>query len=159
MRLLEQGHDETRRLISGLRPPVLDESGVVEAIAHLVHDQTRQKGPQIDYHSMVEFDRLVPALENAVYRICQEAITNAAQHSRAEKVRVSLVQLRNRLRIEVRDWGVGFDAKTAATGRFGLEGIRQRARLLGGKCNIRSRPGQGTRVIVELPVLESQEEE
>jgi two-component system sensor histidine kinase UhpB len=159
MALLRQGHDEARRLISGLRPPVLDESGVVEAIAHLVHEQGRQKGPKIDYHSMVTFDRLAPTLENAVYRICQEAITNAAQHSRAEKVRVSLVQLRNRLRIEVRDWGIGFDAKTAAKGRFGLEGIRQRAKLLGGKCNIRSRPDQGSRVIVELPVVERQEEE
>ncbi len=159
MALLRKGHEETRRLISGLRPPVLDESGVVEAIAHLVHEQIRQNGPRIDYHSMVEFDRLVPALENAVYRICQEALTNAVQHSRAKKVRVSLVQLRDRLRIEVRDRGIGFDTKTAALGRFGLEGIRQRAKLLGGKCNIRSRPGEGTRVIVELPIVERQEEE
>jgi PAS domain S-box-containing protein len=158
MKLLQQGHDETRRLISGLRPPVLDESGVVEAVAHLVHEQSRQKGPKIDYHTMVEFDRLVPTLENAVYRICQEALSNAAQHSQAERVRVSLVQLRDRIRIEVRDWGIGFDTKAAAKGRFGLEGIRQRAKLLGGKCHIRSRPGQGTRVIVELPVVERQEE-
>ena len=125
MKLLRQGHDETRRLIAGLRPPVLDESGVVEAIEHLVHEQGRQKGPKINYHSMVDFDRLAPALENAVYRICQEALTNAVEHSRTEKVRVSLVQLRDRMRIEVRDWGIGFDAKTAGKGRFGLEGIRQ----------------------------------
>jgi PAS domain S-box-containing protein len=159
MKLLQQGHDETRRLISGLRPPVLDESGVVQAIAHLVHERSRQKGPTVDYHTMVEFERLVPTLENAVYRICQEALTNALQHSRAEKVRVSLVQLRDRLRIEVRDWGIGFDIKAAAKGRFGLEGIRQRVKLLGGKCNIRSKPGRGTRLIVELPVVERQEEE
>jgi signal transduction histidine kinase len=67
------------------------------------------------------------------------------------------VQLQNRLRIEIRDWGVGFDVKTAAKGRFGLEGIRQRAKLLGGKCTIGSRLGRGTRVIVELPVVEQEE--
>jgi PAS domain S-box-containing protein len=156
--LLRQSHDEARRLISGLRPPVLDESGVVQAISHLVHEELCEGGPTIDFHTMVEFDRLAPALENAIYRICQEALTNAMQHSGAQKVLVSLVQLKNRLRIEVRDWGAGFDIKAAAKGRFGLEGIRQRAKMIGGKCNIRSKAGQGTRVIVELPVVERQEE-
>ena len=68
-----QGHFEARRLIAGVRPPILDESGVVEAISHLVHEQGRDKGPKIEYHSRVDFDRLDPTLENAIYRIAQEA--------------------------------------------------------------------------------------
>ena len=139
MTMLQQGHYEARRLIAGVRPPILDESGVVDAVGHLVNEQSRLKGPKIDYHSRVDFDRLVPTLENAIYRITQEALMNACQHSKSEKVRVSLLQQEDRVRIEIRDWGVGFDPKAVRGNRFGLEGIRQRARLLGGKFSIRSK--------------------
>jgi PAS domain S-box-containing protein len=154
MTMLRQGHSESRRLISGVRPPILDESGVVAAIAHLVSDQNVLKGPKIKYFSAVTFDRLVPIVENAIYRIVQEALANACQHSQSETARVSLVQREGRVKIEIRDWGVGFDVKAVQENRFGLEGIRQRARLLGGKCSIRSKLGKGTRIAVELPVVE-----
>jgi PAS domain S-box-containing protein len=154
MTMLRQGHFEARRLISGVRPPILDESGVVAAIAHLVSDQSHLKGPKIDYHSRVDFDRLAATLENSIYRIVQEALTNACQHSKSEKVRISLLQREDRVQIEIRDWGIGFDAKSVYENRFGLMGIRQRARLLGGKCSIQSRAGKGTRIAVELPVVE-----
>jgi signal transduction histidine kinase len=90
--------------------------------------------------------------------IAQEALTNACKHSKSERISVSLLQREDRLRIEIRDWGVGFDPKTGPKNRFGLEGIRQRARLLGGKCNIRSTAGKGTRITVELPVIPRDEE-
>lgn len=151
--MLQQGHFEARRLIAGVRPPILDESGVVEAVAHLIHEVGRDKGPTIDFHSGVAFDRLDPTLENAIYRIAQEALANACKHSNSERVQVSLLQRVDRLRIEIRDWGDGFDPKAVPKSHFGLEGIRQRARLLGGKCSIRSREGKGTRVTVELPVV------
>ena len=154
--MLRQAHFETRRLIAGVRPPILDESGVVEAIAHLIHEQSREKGPRIENFSKVEFDRLDPTLENAIYRICQEALANACQHSQSPRVRVRLVQRQDRIRIEVRDWGAGFDPKAAPKNRYGLEGIRQCAKLLGGKCGIHTAVGKGTRVIVELPVVEKE---
>jgi signal transduction histidine kinase len=153
MTMLQQGHHDARRLIAGVRPPILDEEGIAAAITHLVNEQSRLKGPKIEYHSKVDFDRLAPILENAIYRIAQEGLTNACQHSKSEKVRVSLLQQEDRVRIEIRDWGVGFDTKTVRENHFGLEGIRQRARLLGGKCSIRSKPGKGTRITVELPVV------
>jgi PAS domain S-box-containing protein len=153
MTMLQQGHVEARRLISGVRPPILDEQGVIAAIAHLVHEQSRLKGPKIDNHSRVDFDRLAPILENAIYRIAQEGLANACQHSKSEKVRVSLVQRGDRIRIEVRDWGIGFNTKSVQENRFGLVGIRQRVGLLGGKCSIRSTMGEGTRITVELPVV------
>jgi signal transduction histidine kinase len=159
MTLLRQGHFETRRLIAGVRPPILDESGVAEAISHLVLEQGREGGPKIECLSQVDFDRLVPTLENAIYRICQEALANACQHSKSKTVRVSLLQRKDRVRIVVRDWGIGFDAKAVRDNRYGLEGIRQRARLLGGKCSIRSKTGRGTLVMVELPVVERDEDE
>jgi signal transduction histidine kinase len=153
MTMLRQGHFEARRLIAGVRPPILDEEGIAAAITHLVNEQNSLKGSKIEYRSTVSFDRLVPTLENAIYRIAQEGLTNACQHSQSEKVRVSLLQQEDRVRIEIRDWGVGFDTRTMRESHFGLEGIRQRARLLGGKCSIRSVAGKGTRIIVELPVV------
>lgn len=154
MTMLRQAHFETRRLIAGVRPPILDESGVVAAVGHLVNEQSRLNGPRIEYRSQVDFDRLAPILENSIYRIGQEGLANACRHSGSEKVRISLIQQGDVVRIVIRDWGVGFDPKNVQRGCYGLAGIRQRARLLGGKCRIRSYPGKGTCVAVELPVVE-----
>lgn len=156
LQMLRQAHFEARRLISGVRPPILDESGIVAAIAHLVHEQQIAHGPRIELHSQVSFERLPPVLENAIYRIAQEALANASKHSRSEKVRVALVQEQDELRLEVQDWGVGFDPACVAENRFGLEGIRERTRLLGGKMKIRSRPGEGTLLRVVLPLIAHQ---
>ena len=153
MTMLQQGHFEARRLIAGVRPPILDESGVVAAIGHLVNEQNHLQGPSIEYRSRVAFDRLAPTVENAIYRIVQEGLTNACRHSKSDKVRVSLVQRGDLVRIEVRDWGIGFDIRARQENRFGLEGIRQRGRLLGGKCNIQSKTDKGTRITLELPVV------
>ena len=154
--LLRQAHAEARRLISGVRPPILDESGVVAAIAHLVHDPAFERGPKIEFRSRVTFHRLAPVVENVVYRIVQEGLTNARHHSHSPEIRVSLLQRDDRLRIKIQDWGVGFDPATVHENRFGLEGIRKH-RLMGGKCTIRSRPGTGAAIIVELPVVEGSE--
>ncbi len=152
--LLERGHREARRLISGVRPPILDESGVLAAVAHLAYDPAFEQGPKVELHSRVAFRRLDPVAENVVYRMVQEALSNARSYSQSPRIVVSLVQRGDCLRIAVRDWGVGFDPRKVPEDRFGLAGIRERARLLGGRCRIRSRPGGGTSVLVELPVIE-----
>ena len=154
--LLNQGYCEARRLIAGVRPPILDESGIVAAVGHLVNEQRLNQEIEFEYRHRVRFERLAPMLENAIYRVAQEAVANASRHSKSSKVRVSLVQKGNRIRITIRDWGVGFDLKTTQENRFGLEGIRQRARLLGGKCNVLSIVSKGTCISVELPLCESE---
>ncbi len=153
MSVLRQAHSEVRRLVAGVRPPILDDEGVLAAIGHLVHEQEFRDGTKIEFHSEVQFDRLVPILENAIYRIVQEGLANACQHSNSQKVEVELVQYGDELRIGIQDWGVGFDPKVVQDGHFGLEGIRQRARLLGGNVTVESAPGHGTCITVELPVL------
>ncbi len=158
MTMLQQSHAEARRLISGVRPPILDESGVVAAIVHLVYDPAFEQGPKIEFRNRVKFERLAPVLENVIYRIVQEGLTNARSHSKSKEIMVGLKQRGDRLQIEIRDWGVGFDPKTVRENRFGLEGIRERARLLGGKCRIHSKPGEGTSIVVELPVAEQESE-
>jgi PAS domain S-box-containing protein len=153
MTMLRQSHSETRRLISGVRPPILDEAGILTAIAHLVEEFRRRKGPKIELRTRVQFDRLVPALENTVYRIVQEGLANACRHSHSPKVLTELAERGDRLHIEVRDWGVGFDPHSVKETCFGLEGIRQRARLLEGRVRLETAPGKGTRLRVELPVV------
>jgi PAS domain S-box-containing protein len=156
MTMLRQAHFEARRLISGVRPPILDESGIVAAIAHLVNEERRKKGPTIEFRSSVKFERLAPVMENAIYRIVQGGLANACTHSKSERVQISLLQRGGQVRIEIRDWGIGFQPEEAVDNRFGLEGIRERARLLGGKCEIHSEPGKGTRITIELPVGDPQ---
>lgn len=152
MDLLRQAHVEARRLISGVRPPVLDEAGIETAIAHLVHDLRSRGGPKIEFRSMANLDRLPPVQENALYRMAQESLTNACRYSKSDRVRVTLASDDSAVVLEVRDWGVGFDPATVGQGHFGLEGIRERTRLLGGELTIDSRPGGGTIVRVRLPL-------
>ena len=156
LQMLQQSHSEARRLISGVRPPILDESGIVAALAHLAHDQQNLDAPSIEFQSDVEFHRLEPVLENAVYRIAQEALANSCQHSQSLRVRLALIQAKENIRIEVQDWGVGFDPESVDENRFGLRGIRERARLLGGEASIHSQPGKGTLVNVTLPLVLAQ---
>jgi PAS domain S-box-containing protein len=150
--MLRQAHFEARRLISGVRPPILDESGIVAAVAHLVNEHRLQKGPTIEFRSEVAFDRLAPILENAIYRIVQEGLANACRHSKSDKVRVELVQRNDILQIVVKDWGIGFDPNKVKDDRFGLEGIRERARLLAGHTVIETKRKHGTCITVELPL-------
>ena len=156
--LVRQAHAESRRLINEVRPPVIDEIGLETAMSHLVHEQRRHGGPKIEFDSDVQFDRLPPILENALYRIAQEALTNACKHSKSKEVKVSMSQQGQEVRLEVRDRGVGFDWASVGQGHFGLEGIRQRVRLLGGQLTIESAAGSGTVVHVVVPILEKPSE-
>ena len=139
-----------------MRPPILDESGLTAALAHLVSDHSTPAGPKVEFHSGVKVRRLATVLENAVYRIVQEALANALQHSGSKRVKVSIIQDNSDLRLAVQDWGAGFNPKAVPENRFGLEGIRERARLLGGECSIESEPGKGTCVRVVLPIVEQE---
>ena len=104
----------------------------------------------------MQFGKLWPILENAIYRIAQEALTNACKHSKSKKVTVTMTQEGQDVQLEVRDWGIGFDTESVKEGHFGLEGIRQRARLLGGRLTIESSPESGTLIRVIVPILEKQ---
>jgi PAS domain S-box-containing protein len=151
--LLRKAMAETRRLISGLRPPVLDESGVVPAINYLIAEQSLQDGPKIDFDYPANFPRLAAPLEIAVFRIVQESLTNACRYSKSENVRIELTQTDDRVRIDVQDWGVGFDLANVKGDHVGLRGIHERVELLGGSIAIKTAPRQGTRITAELPLV------
>lgn len=154
LHLLERSVNEVRNLISGLRPPVLDEAGVVPAIEYLIRE-SQGSGPEIEFHHQMRSQRLPGPLETTVFRIVQESLNNARHYSHSDRVRVNLTENKHWLRIEVQDWGVGFNPKEVEAGHFGLEGIRERARLLGGRSSIESSPGKGTHVMVEIPLSDT----
>jgi PAS domain S-box-containing protein len=153
LQLLTDGIAEARRLISGLRPPILDQSGVVVAIEFLVADFEKRSGIAIDFSCDVHFQRLASPLENALFRVVQETLTNATRYSRSPKIEVRLEQIDRRIVLEVQDWGVGFNPDDVGEDHFGLRGIRERVRLMGGTAEFRSAPGKGTLVRVELPLI------
>ncbi len=149
--LLRQCLTETRRLISGVRPPILDEFGVVTAIQGMIEETHARGGPRVEFQNSVSFQRLEPVLENTIYRIIQEGLQNACRHSHSEKVLVELTQAEGNIRLRVQDWGTGFDLRQIDRKRYGLTGIRERVRLMGGNVSIDSRLGEGTSILVELP--------
>lgn len=155
LRLLRESMAEARRLVRGLRPPVLDEYGIVPAIEHLIEDHLASGGAEVEFAASAATRRLARPLEGALFRIVQETLNNIRRHSRSGRARIELRQDHERVCLTVEDQGVGFEPEKVSTDHFGLRGIRERARLLGGRAEISSTPGQGTRVFVELPVVES----
>jgi len=159
VRLLSTSIAEARRLISGLRPPVLDESGVVVAVEYLVGEAQERGCPPVSFLVDVQFDRLAFPLENAIFRIVQEALNNACRYSESPRIELRLTQVVGRVQISVEDWGRGFRPDDVAENRFGLRGIRERARLLGGSAEVHSAPGAGARIFVDLPLIEAAHDE
>lgn len=142
-----------RALISDLRPDSLDRLGVAAALDGLARRvEARSKGVQIE----VEADRKVrgrfdQAVEIAVYRVAQEAITNAIRHGLAERIRVALAPRDGDIELRVIDEGAGFDPEAADLG-FGIVGMTERAELAGGSIAIESAPGGGATVRMRLPI-------
>jgi PAS domain S-box-containing protein len=159
MKILRESHLEARRLIRGVRPLALDQSSVVVALRQFVQGFEAKPGPKTEFHSQVDFDRLESREEIAIYRIIHEGVTNARRHSESDTVRVELVQQGDTIRILIQDQGIGFEPSRTGAYCFGLESIRERAKMLGGQADIVTSPGEGTHITVELPVLLRDEDE
>ncbi len=149
--LLREAVQSARRMISGLRPPIIDEQGVVAAIEYLV-SELNTEGMQIWLDHDLRVQRLSPVFEASVFRIVQEALTNVQRHSGTTLADVKLRQVGQRLELEICDFGVGFDPDNVGSGHFGLRGIAERVRLLNGELSINSSPGKGSAILVSVPV-------
>ncbi len=150
---LDQALAETRRLVGGLRPAVIEESGLATAVELLAAEREEQCGIKMEFICDTPFERLDSLTENALYRIAQEGLTNAVRYSKSKNVRITLRRHDDRVTLEIRDWGCGFESQSVGKSHFGLEGIRERASILGGRAAIESSPGRGTVISVELPVV------
>jgi signal transduction histidine kinase len=147
-----------RGLITELRPAALDQLGLEPAVLALI-DRFRASGLDVDVNIDLARgqDRLKPELETGIYRIVQEALTNAVKHGDAERAAVELVEDERGIRVSIRDDGEGFEP-TAATDGFGLLGMHERVELLQGELTVESAPGNGTQISVSLPPSRAGEE-
>ncbi|MGQ9600413.1 MAG: response regulator [Anaerolineae bacterium] len=148
--------DQVRRLSLDLRPGILDDLGLVSALRWYLNRWNKSYEIQVEFQVMGLEERLPPELETALYRIVQEAMTNVAKHAQASQVRVLLERTPSTTLALIEDNGRGFVPdevfrETPIQGA-GLLGIRERASLLGGQFTITSHPGQGTCLLVEVPL-------
>jgi len=153
---LESDMSGLRALITELRPPVLDELGAKAAIEALA-ERVSTNGLIVDatvelaHESGRAAQRLTSELELTMYRIVQEALTNAVKNGRATRGAVEVIEGARTIEVSIRDDGAGFDPTTRTEG-FGVLGMRERAALLHGTLEILSAPGQGTKVSCTLPI-------
>lgn len=148
-----------RALSHSLRPPLLDELGLVAALRAFLEEQGWRANLSCKLDAPEDLGKLPPEIEIVAFRVVQEAVTNAVRHAQARSVRVSIARAEGTLRVSVRDDGRGFDVEAAFAraidgGNLGLVGMRERARALGGKFEVRGKAGDegGAQVSVELPV-------
>lgn len=154
LRLIRDAVGEGRRLISGAAamPPQVE--SLSEAIRQLAGRIEQDHGIAVAFIPPPREPRLSPAVRWTVLRIVREALSNVWRHSRSPRAEVTLREHGGELIVAIRDWGQGFDPLTTKPESFGLAGIRERARLLGGTATITSRPGEGTVVEVKVPITE-----
>jgi signal transduction histidine kinase len=151
---------ETRRLILGLRPTVLDDLGLIPAIRWYSETYLATRGIDVAIATDKAPARLPSHIEVAMFRIVQEALNNVARHAGAEHVRIEMRFDDTTVRLLVEDDGTGFDVDRllnhsgTVSESVGLLGMQERVKLLGGRLEIRSQPGAGTSVVVEAPVNE-----
>jgi signal transduction histidine kinase len=154
-KLAEQLVDDTHHLAWELRPVALDDLGLEMAISNSVEKWSERHSIAVDFHSSLEKQRLPSAVETAVFRIVQEALTNVFKHAQANRVSVMLEYRYDELLVIVEDNGCGFQPEVPPTvkerGGLGLIGIHERVALVGGKFNIESEPGSGTTLVIRIP--------
>ncbi len=161
LELIEQTVREARHIIANLRPTALDDFGLATAL-RLQVEEFRSEDCETVYEEALGDDgdaRLPVAVETALFRVAQEALTNIRKHAESPRVRVRLERLDGTVRLEVRDWGRGFELGKGTTKggpgeRVGLVGMQERIALLGGDLKVHSEPGAGTSIVAEVPLPE-----
>lgn len=136
-----------------MRPPALDELGLVAVVESMLNE-FRHTGMGVELQIGGQYEKLPAEIEMSLYRCIQEALTNVARHASATNVSVGLDCNSQVVRVRITDDGIGFDPRGGrATGKsLGLQGMKERVALLGGKLNINSSPGKGTNIQITIPL-------
>lgn len=141
--------EEVRRISQRLRPGVLADLGLLSSLSSLASDLTARTGVSVHRGFLPGLPELSPESELVVYRVAQEALTNVARHAGAANVEMGLTRRGDVLVLRVADDGVG---GTTAMNGAGIQGMRERAQMVGGQLDVRSREGGGTEVVLDVPV-------
>lgn len=153
--LAEQTIENLRRFTRALRPIYLEDLGLVTALEMLAREIAQNHALHVDFHKIGPERRLAPEVELSLYRIAQEALNNVVKHAQATHASLTLTFMPQFVELTVSDNGVGFTVPQSPTdlapaGHFGLLGMHERASLIGGRLEIESAPGNGTRLRVRV---------
>jgi signal transduction histidine kinase len=154
-RLVENSMKKVHQFARELRPPVLDDFGLIPALHAYSKNLTERKKLKIQMTAFGGVEALGAAKRTVLFRVAQEALTNIARHAGATSVRISISEVSGAIRMEINDNGKSFDVdKTLAASsnkRLGLVGMKERVEMVGGKLAIESNPGRGTIVRADIP--------
>lgn len=152
--LVRQSIDEARKVIAELRPTVVDDLGLDEGLRRYAVEICESHHWEYEIISDLGGLEIARPVQTAIFRIAQEALANVSKHAQAHKVRVELLIQQQNLQFSVQDWGRGFDPAELAgeLSHLGLVSMQERAGMLGGICEIRSKMGEGTLVEVKIPL-------
>jgi signal transduction histidine kinase len=155
--LANSAHDEVRRSIFDLWPSALTMELFMADLTNYVSSCCRPRPFSIVFSNNGDFNSLSSGMKRTVYRMAQEALANSARHSGAESARLCLTVTDDEVYLVVSDEGKGFEPEIALSRsqnreHFGLHGIQERARAMGGDCEVSSRPNAGTRIMINLPI-------
>lgn len=144
--------DEARRSVLDLRAAPLEGRTLAEAVNQLVQDVTAKAALAVNLQVVGAHQPLPVAIEAGLYRVTQEALTNIVSHAHATRADLHLLVTLRSIQLTIHDNGCGFEPDTVTPNRYGLTGMNERVRLLGGQLQIQSAPGAGTKVVVTIPL-------
>ena len=153
-RLTQDTLGTVRNIAMGLRPSMLDDSGLAPALRWQIREFSKRSGIEVSVQIDGDVDSIGDPQRTCIYRVVQEALTNCARHSRARSAQVGLTGRAGVVEVKVQDDGIGF-VKTENAPGMGLIGIEERIRELGGKVRVVSRLGEGTQLWAQIPLSES----
>lgn len=155
--IVEHTLDAIRNRALDLRPPMLDDLGLYPALDWYCRRQQERSGLCVSLLAAQDMGRLPEALETTVFRVVQEAVNNALRHAAATEVTVTVLRQEGSIRVEIRDDGKGFEASKAMDGSagFGLNAMKERVALAGGKLEVLAVVGEATRIVAVLPLDEA----
>jgi signal transduction histidine kinase len=148
-----EGLEDARRMLAALRPEILTQRALPEALSRVCHEWSRRTGIAVNFSFTGAASPMHPDIELTILRGVQEALTNVARHAGARTVAVTLSYMEDVLVLDVQDDGRGFVPALAVGGGYGLAGMRERAERLAGAFSLESVPGEGTTINLTLPVL------
>ncbi len=154
-KLLEETIERIRDIMAEMRPPMLDDYGLMATLRWYGELFSKSTGVAIAVRGDESTPRLPPTIEMALFRITQEALTNVAKHAQAKLATLTLEILAGSVRLTIADDGIGFDPtahhRPGERPEWGLMTIRERAQAVGGSLGVKTTPGMGTCLIIEVP--------
>jgi PAS domain S-box-containing protein len=153
IQLLNGSNQSVRRILSELRPLMLDNYGLLDAVAKLAKQFTEKTGIHVQFLDKAGEVNITEQVANCIFRACQEAFTNITRYAHASRVIVSVDKRENNIHVTIEDDGAGFDIASIGYGKsFGILGMKERVISLGGIFNMTSVAGKGTKIALSLPL-------